>query len=93
LFGDALAQQYVKTYFPPAAKAQVQGIVHNLRIALREQIMSVQWLAPQTKQAALQKLAATDVQVGYPDHWKDYHTFASGEMPSGTMRRRPVGST
>jgi len=25
--------------------------------------MSVQWLAPQTKQAALQKLAATDVQV------------------------------
>src|SRR5882757_1711257 len=72
LFGDALAQQYVKTYFPPAAKAQVQGIVHNLRIALREQIMSVQWLAPQTKQAALQKLAATDVQVGYPDHWKDY---------------------
>jgi putative endopeptidase len=72
LFGDALAQQYVKTYFPPAAKAQVQGIVQNLRIALREQIMAVQWMAPQTKKAALQKLAATDVQVGYPDHWKDY---------------------
>jgi len=72
LFGDALAQQYVKTYFPPAAKAQVQGIVHNLRIALREQIMAVQWMAPQTKKVALQKLAATDVQVGYPDHWKDY---------------------
>jgi putative endopeptidase len=72
LFGDALASQYVKTYFPPAAKAQVQGIVRNLRIALREQIVAVQWMAPQTKKVALEKLAATDVQVGYPDHWKDY---------------------
>jgi putative endopeptidase len=72
LFGDALAQQYVKTYLPPTAKAQVQEIVRNLRIALREQIMAVQWMAPQTKKVALQKLAATDVQVGYPDHWKDY---------------------
>jgi putative endopeptidase len=71
-FGDALAQQYVRTYFPPSAKAQAQGIVHNLRVALREQIMAVQWMAPQTKTVALQKLAATDVQVGYPDHWKDY---------------------
>jgi putative endopeptidase len=79
LFGDALAQAYVKTYFPPAAKAQVQGIVRNLRTALREQIMAVQWMAPQTKKVALQKLAATDVQVGYPDHWKDY---------SGTSVRR-----
>jgi putative endopeptidase len=72
LFGEALAQQYVKTYFPPAAKAQVQEIVRNLRIALREQITAVQWMAPQTKKVALEKLAATDVQVGYPDHWKDY---------------------
>jgi putative endopeptidase len=72
LFGDALAQPYVKTYFPPAAKTQVQGIVRNLRLALREQIMAVQWLTPQTKKVALEKLAATDVQVGYPDHWKDY---------------------
>jgi putative endopeptidase len=78
LFGDALAQQYVKTYFPPAAKAQVQGIVRNLRIALREQIIAVQWLAPQTKKVALQKLAATDVQVGYPDRWKDYSRVRVG---------------
>jgi putative endopeptidase len=72
LFGDALAQQYVKAYFPPAAKAQVQSIVHNLRVALREKVSEIQWMTPQTKQVALEKLAATDVQVGYPDHWKDY---------------------
>jgi len=76
LFGDALAQQYVKTYFPPAAKAQVQEIVRNLRIALREQIMAVQWMAPLTKKMALQKLSATDVQVGYPNHWRDYSSIS-----------------
>jgi len=72
LFGDALAQEYVKIYFPPAAKAKAQEMVHNLRAALREQFMAVQWMAPKTKEVALQKLAATDVQVGYPDHWRDY---------------------
>jgi endothelin-converting enzyme/putative endopeptidase len=72
LFGDALAQEYVKIYFPPAAKAKAQEVVRNLRAALAEQFEAVQWMAPRTKEIALQKLTATDVQVGYPDHWKDY---------------------
>jgi putative endopeptidase len=72
LFGDALAQEYVKIYFPPAAKAKAQEVVRNLRAALAEQFEAVQWMAPRTKEIARQKLAATDVQVGYPDHWKDY---------------------
>jgi putative endopeptidase len=72
LFGDALSQEYVKTYLPPAAKAQAQEIVRNLRIALREKISQVGWMTPQTKKVALEKLAATDVQIGYPDHWKQY---------------------
>ncbi|MBS0422067.1 MAG: M13 family metallopeptidase [Proteobacteria bacterium] len=72
LFGDALAQEYVKVYFPPAAKAKAEEVVRNLRASLREQFSTVQWMAPKTKAIALQKLATTDVQVGYPDHWKDY---------------------
>jgi putative endopeptidase len=71
-FGDALAQQYIKTYFPPSAKLQAQRLVQNLRTALRERIMALQWMEPHTQRVALQKLAATDVQVGYPDRWKDY---------------------
>lgn len=71
-FGDALAQQYMKAYFPRSAKLQAQRIVRSLRTALRERIMALQWMEPRTKKVALQKLAATDVQVGYPDRWKDY---------------------
>jgi putative endopeptidase len=62
----------VQEYFPPAAKAKAQELVRNLRTVLREQILDVSWMAPSTKQMALRKLAATDVQIGYPDHWKDY---------------------
>jgi putative endopeptidase len=71
-FGDALAQRYMKAYFSPSAKLQAQSIVQNLRTALRERILALQWMEPRTKNVALQKLAATDVQVGYPDRWKDY---------------------
>jgi len=72
LFGDALGQKYVQAYFPPASKAKVTQIVRNLQAALKAQIAAVAWMEPATKQKAIEKLAATDIQIGYPDHWKDY---------------------
>ena len=72
LFGDALGQKYVQAYFPPASKAKATQIVRNLQAALKEQIGAISWMEPATKQKALEKLAATDIQIGYPDRWKDY---------------------
>lgn len=72
LFGDALGQKYVQAYFPPASRAKATQIVRNLQAALKDQVAAVTWMEPQTKQKALEKLTATDIQVGYPDHWKDY---------------------
>jgi endothelin-converting enzyme/putative endopeptidase len=72
LFGDALAKAYVATYFPPPAKAKAQAIVHELRTVLRQEIQAVAWMQPETKAMALKKLDATDVQVGYPEHFKEY---------------------
>ena len=72
LFGDALGQKYVQAYFPPASKVKATEIVRNLQAVLKDQIAAVTWMEPATKQKALAKLAATDIQIGYPDHWKDY---------------------
>jgi putative endopeptidase len=72
LFGDALGQKYVQAYFPPASKAKATQIVRNLQAVLKDQIAAVAWMEPATRQKALEKLAATDIQIGYPDHWKDY---------------------
>jgi putative endopeptidase len=72
LFGDALGKKYVQAYFPPSAKAKATEIVRNLQAVLRERINAAAWMESGTKQKALQKLAATDIQIGYPDTWRDY---------------------
>lgn len=72
LFGDALGQKYVQAYFPPASKAKATRIVRNLQAVLEDEVAAVAWMEPATKRQALEKLAATDIQIGYPDHWKDY---------------------
>jgi putative endopeptidase len=72
LFGEALGKVYVRTYFPPASKAKATAIVRNLQAALKERINAAAWMEHQTKQKALEKLAATDIQIGYPDTWRDY---------------------
>jgi putative endopeptidase len=70
--GEALGQVYVEQYFPPEAKAHAQKMVENLLTALREDIPTLSWMGPETKKAALAKLEAFHVKIGYPDKWRDY---------------------
>jgi endothelin-converting enzyme/putative endopeptidase len=72
LLGEAVGKIYVEKYFPPQAKARVQEMVHNLRLAMGETIEGLQWMTPATKQRALEKLATFNPKVGYPDKWLDY---------------------
>jgi len=70
--GEALGQLYVEKYFPPEAKARAREMVHNLTAALHEDIPTLSWMGPETKKAALEKLEAFGVKIGYPDKWRDY---------------------
>ncbi len=72
LLGEALGQKYVEKYFPPEAKARMQELVKNLRLAMGETIQGLAWMTPETKQKAMEKLATFNPKVGYPDKWKDY---------------------
>ncbi|HEY2466970.1 MAG TPA: M13 family metallopeptidase [Terracidiphilus sp.] len=72
LLGEALGQEYVKRYFPPDAKARAEAMVANILSAMHDTIDGLDWMAPETKQKALDKLAKFNVKVGYPDKWKDY---------------------
>jgi putative endopeptidase len=69
---DALGQAYAAEFFPPEAKRRMSQLVENLRGAMREELEQSAWMQPSTKKSALQKLEALEVQVGYPDRWKDY---------------------
>jgi putative endopeptidase len=70
--GDAVGKEYVARYFPPSSKAQMEALVENLRTAFRARIEDSSWMSPQTKQAALQKLANYKVMVGYTTEWRNY---------------------
>ncbi len=72
LLGDALGKVYAARYFPPAAKAKVQQMVHDLLDVLKEDVPRVAWMTPETRTKALAILAVYNPQIGYPDHWKDY---------------------
>ncbi len=70
--GEAIGRVYVDRYFDPGSKARMEEMVSNLKKAFRDRIQNLIWMEPKTKQKALMKLEAVDVQVGYPDEWLNY---------------------
>jgi Predicted metalloendopeptidase len=70
--GQLLGQEYIRRNFTPEAKAKMSSLIDNLVAALREDIPTLSWMGPETKAAALGKLAAFQRRIGYPDKWRDY---------------------
>jgi putative endopeptidase len=70
--GELVGQLYVARYFPPESKAKMQELVANLRASLSERIDTLEWMTPETKSRAHEKLATFTPKIGYPDKWKDY---------------------
>jgi predicted metalloendopeptidase len=70
--GDALGRLYVEKHFPPAARVRVQKMLANILDAYREALRDADWMGPQAKRAALDKLSAISTGVGYPARWRDY---------------------
>jgi putative endopeptidase len=74
--GDALGAEFVKRYFPPAAKARALEMVGNLEAALKERIAGLEWMSDSTKIQATAKLEAIRNKIGYTEKWRDYSTLA-----------------
>jgi putative endopeptidase len=70
--GELLGRSYTEACFPAASKNQVFEIVANLKDAMAARLKHSAWMSPQTRAAALEKLARMGVMVGYPDRWRDY---------------------
>jgi putative endopeptidase len=70
--GEALGQLYVEKKFTPEAKRRALVMVNDLKSALRDKIQNLDWMGSETRAAALKKLDAFGVKIGYPDKWRDY---------------------
>ena len=83
--GFALGQLYVDAYFPPQAKAEIEALVERLIAATRARIEALEWMSPETKATAIEKLDAMRVKVGYPDVWRTYEAVTIEESLAQTL--------
>ena len=70
--GEIVGEVYVKKHFQPETKEKVTILVKNLLAAYAESIKNLDWMGPETKKQALDKLSKITLKIGYPDKWRDY---------------------
>ncbi|RLS25171.1 MAG: peptidase M13 [Planctomycetota bacterium] len=86
--GEAVGKIYVEKHFPPQAKERMKTLVANLVEAYRESISELQWMSPETRKKALEKLSKFTPKIGYPDQWRDYSSLEIKRNDLvGNMRR------
>ena len=73
--GEAVGRIYVKTHFPPAAKASMDVLVANLIEAYRQSIRTLEWMGEDTRKRALDKLDKFTPKIGFPVKWRDYSSL------------------
>jgi putative endopeptidase len=70
--GEAVGRIYVERHFSPSAKTAMDDLVANLVAAYRASIETLEWMTPETRERALDKLSKFTPKIGYPVKWRDY---------------------
>ncbi|MGE8432069.1 M13 family metallopeptidase [Chryseobacterium joostei] len=72
VIGEAFGKLYVDKYFTPEAKQQMETYIDYLLKSFKSHIANIDWMSPETKVKAQEKLSKFTVKIAYPDKWKDY---------------------
>ncbi len=72
VIGELVGKEYVARHFQPEAKARMESMIKNLIKGFEVRIDELEWMTPETKKAAQEKLSKFTYKIGYPDKWKDY---------------------
>lgn len=79
--GFAIGKLYVEQYFSPTSKEAVLEMLKNIRAVLSEELETLSWMTPETRQAALKKLNLMEERIGYPSKWWDYSSLKVDRGP------------
>ena len=66
-----LGRIYAEKYFSAEAKKDVENIVSEIIATYEKRILKLDWMSDATKGAAITKLKALKVKIGYPETWND----------------------
>jgi predicted metalloendopeptidase len=72
--GEALGPLYIRKAFPKEAEKRMDVLVAAIEKSMGEDIQSLEWMSPETKKAAEEKLGKVSNKIGYPIKWKNYRT-------------------
>lgn len=68
---ELLGKLYIKKHVQAATISKVNEMVITIKNELKNTITHSAWMSAQTKTAALEKLKAMQVMVGYPEKWRN----------------------
>ena len=88
--GFAIGKMYVDQKFPPSYKQAATQMVDQIREAMREDLKTLAWMTPATREAAIKKLDMMELRVGYPDKWRDYSTLQIDRGPYALNMMRAI---
>lgn len=72
MVGQEIGKIFVERHFPASSKAEMDELVEYLVRAYRERISELEWMTPETRERALEKLSKFKAKIGFPDTWRDY---------------------
>src|SRR5215831_5182922 len=78
--GEAVGRAYVARHFPPGARERMDALVASLLEAYRRSIEQLEWMGPDTRRRALDKLGKFTPKIGYPVRWRDYSSMRIDPM-------------
>jgi putative endopeptidase len=86
--GEEVGKIYAERYFPAETKAAMNVLVKNVLGAMGRRIDGLEWMQPETKVKARQKLANFTTKIGYPDRWRDYSKLkiVKGDLFGNALR-------
>ncbi|MGO1733588.1 MAG: M13 family metallopeptidase [Corynebacterium casei] len=72
MVGQEIGKIFVERHFPASSKAEMDELVEYLVRAYRERISKLEWMTPETRERALEKLGKFKAKIGFPDTWREY---------------------
>jgi putative endopeptidase len=85
---DMMSKAYVERYVAPDARPKAKEMVDNLVAAFDARLARLEWMAPETRAGARDKLSKVSIKLLYPDVWRDTSSLeVKRGDPVGNARR------
>ncbi|MDK8504919.1 M13 family metallopeptidase [Corynebacterium accolens] len=92
LVGEEIGKEFVDAHFPESSKREMDELVDYLIAAYRERISQLEWMTPQTRERALEKLSQFKAKIGFPDTWRDYSGLEISDQGADLIANARAGS-